>query len=101
MNEASTELRIVAADARGLSTADRACIKEAADEYDAIWRELIRIQEALIDSHQQRIATNDQLIQARRELAAWHDAQSWLITINAGPERYGPLRGISEPYTND
>lgn len=65
MSETQEVLRIIAKDAR-LESADRVVIQCAADELDQLQRALIVTNTALIESQQRQIATNEQLIEARR-----------------------------------
>ena len=57
------ELRIIASDTRGMLGADRDALRRAADEYEFIAKELIETQARLIESQQQRIATNERLLE--------------------------------------
>lgn len=90
MSEALEHLRIIAADAKGLAATDRAIIRHAADEFEALQRQLLVTQEQLLHAQARRIATNDQLLSARRRLANPHVPMS--ITLYAGP-----LRGYRLP----
>lgn len=59
------ELRIVAKDAV-LSVSDRDVLFRAADELKMLTKMLIATSNALIESQQMRLATNEQLIEARK-----------------------------------
>ena len=66
MTEALDDLRIIAKDARGLPSEDRAALVRAADELEAAQRALIATNLALIESQARRIALNDVLIDIKR-----------------------------------
>lgn len=67
MIDTHEELRIIAQDADArLSAIDRQIIARAADEMEHYLRLLIVTQAELIESQQRRIATNDQLMAARK-----------------------------------
>jgi hypothetical protein len=60
------ELRIIAKDAHGLSSADREVIRHGADELEYCLKLLIATMAELDESNARRIAINEQLIEARR-----------------------------------
>jgi hypothetical protein len=62
-------LRIIAKDSRGLSKDDRASIASAADELEDTYRRLIKVHFEFCQLQQRLIAVNDQLLEARQELA--------------------------------
>ena len=65
-SDAFDELRIVAKDAKSLSVSEREVITRAADELEMMTRLLLVTNAALIESQQMRIATNEQLVEARK-----------------------------------
>jgi hypothetical protein len=73
LNEASNSfdvLRIIAKDTRGLGSAERESIRQAADELEDAQRRLIKVYFDLQQTQQQLIAVNEQLIEARKAAAA-------------------------------
>lgn len=100
LSDAACELRIIAADSRGLSVADRACIKEAADEHDELGRMVVQMQAELVEARQVHIALNERALRLGSEIIALRDQleqqSSWLVTINAPFARYyGPVQVMS------
>lgn len=84
-------LRIIAKDARGLPPSDREVIRSAADELEQVYRALHATQLELLESQARRIATNEQLIEARKvnpapDRTLWHP-------IYSGPLNGYKLRG--------
>lgn len=75
------ELRIIAKDARGLASDDRAVIVRAADELEHAWRTLVATQAQLIEQQHRRIAVNEQLITARQRIAylSFYDPRAWTV----------------------
>lgn len=68
--ETFDELRIIGQDALSLPAADRRRIAQAAEELETAYKLLVKIQCELIESNQARIATTEQLIEARRQIVA-------------------------------
>lgn len=66
MTDTPEELRIIAKDAQ-LPQSDRQVLNTAADEIEDLQRRLIQTNVMLIESQQRQIATNEQLIAARKE----------------------------------
>lgn len=79
------ELRIIAKDAM-LESADRAVLVQAAAEMEWFQSALIETQAALIQSQQRQIATNEQLIAARKSAPKPIDP-IW-TTLFSGPVTY-------------
>lgn len=84
--DSACELRIIAQDSRGLSTADRACIKEAADEHDELGRSYVKAchlldqqQQENVSLRERQLALGSQIVALRDQLEAKY---SWLVTIN-------------------
>lgn len=67
------ELRIIAADAKSLSVADRACLKEAADAHEELQRDYVRMAVELHEERQQHIALNERLLRLGSEIVALRD----------------------------
>lgn len=65
MSDTQEELRIIAKDAP-LAANDRAVLTRAAEELELLQRHLILTNAALIESQQRQIATNEQLLAARK-----------------------------------
>lgn len=82
MTDTQDELRIIAKDAP-LASTDRAVLARAAEELDLLQRQLILTNAALIESQQRQIATNEQLIAARK-LAPKPNDPIW-IKLYSGP----------------
>ena len=87
-SDPSVELRIIAHDERRLSVADRACIKEAADEFDELRKLYVEAQIELSEERQKHVALNERLLMLGSRVIALHDqltayetSQSWLITV--------------------
>lgn len=66
MSDVFDELRIIATERGPLSGADRATIKQAADDFELLANQLVRTQAELIESQAQHIALNERLSEARR-----------------------------------
>lgn len=60
------ELRILARDGGRLDSDDRRLLALAAEQHESLARQLIAVQAALIESQQQRIALNEQLLELRK-----------------------------------
>lgn len=82
MSDTQDELRIIAKDAH-LDTTDRAVLDRAAAELEWFQRALIQTQAALIEAQQRQIATNEQLLAARR-LAPKPNDPIW-VKFYSGP----------------
>lgn len=63
------EIRIIASDSN-ISHADRQNLLTQADEIDVMAASLILCQQALIESQQHQIATNDRLLEVQKALDA-------------------------------
>ncbi len=83
------ELRIIAKDAK-LEHADRAMLAQAASEMEWLQKTLSETQAALIQSQQRQIATNEQLIEARKAAPKpvdpiWTTVFSGRLILNGWP----------------
>lgn len=93
MTDVFDELRIIATERGPLAPTDRALIKQAADDFELLAKQLIRTQAELIESQAQRIALNERLIEARRRemrLVNGHLAPVWWRVSWPFSNLYGP-----------
>lgn len=82
-------VRIIAKDTKGLPESDRDILRSAADELETAYRALISAHQQLSESQQRQIATNEQLIAARK--AAPKPMTPIWTTIFSGPLVYKHL----------
>lgn len=79
-DEACDVLRIIAGEAP-LSEADKALLRQAADQLEFAQRDLISTYAKLIETQQRLIAVNDQLIAERKAklpIAKWSLSSGWM-----------------------
>jgi len=84
-------LRIIAKDTHGLSKDDRASINGAADELETAQRSLVKLHFEYCQLQQRLIAVNEQLIDARKELAEKRLILPQ-VTLTIHPIAYSPWR---------